>query len=343
MARAVKLRQSNFELLRILAILMVVMEHFVRQSGLLESGAGTYDDINAFLGSGARIAVNIFILVGSWFMVDSDFKPGKALKLYLETAFYCIPITLLMAMLGTAGDARNIIQGMLPFFGRPVWFATAYISLMILTPFLNKAFLMPSKAQSRLVGELFVLVCVASTIPSFSNIDYIADLSWFCVVYLGVGWAKRNGILSRSTTGKWLALAAGALIYAGLCLAARTPLLSWPANYWLDNIRTLPNIACALCIFAFFLKTDMGHMKFVNFFSRSVFAVYIVHQVPAFREFLWKTICRADAISTLPPTLYALSIIGVATAILISVTAIDLVRIRLFAAVEKRIHKGRAK
>ena len=343
MAMEAKLRQSNFELLRILAILMVVMEHFVRQSGLLESGAGAHDSINAFLGSGARIAVNIFILVGSWFMVDADFRPGKALKLYLETAFYCIPITLLMALLGTAGCARNIIQGMLPFFGRPVWFATAYISLMILTPFLNKAFLLPSKAQGRLVGALFVLVCIASTIPSFSNIDYIADLSWFCVVYLGVGWAKRSGLFSKIAAGKWLALATGALIYAGLCLAARTPLLTWPANYWLDNIRTLPNISCALFIFAFFLKTDIGHIKFVNFFSRSVFAVYIVHQVPAFREFLWKTICKADAISTLPPTPYALSIIGVAIAILFSVTVVDLLRIKLFAAVEKRICKGRSK
>jgi len=339
MAGEAKLRQSNFELLRILAIIMVVMEHFIRQSGLLESGAGPYAAINAFLGSGARIAVNIFILVGAWFMVDSDFRPGKAIKLYLETAFYCVPITLLMAMLGMAGGARNIIQGMLPFFGRPVWFATAYISLMILTPFLNKAFMMPSKAQNRLVGALFVLVCVASTIPSFSNIDYIADLSWFCVVYLGVGWAKRNDLFSKLVAGKWLALAAGALVYAGLCLAEQTPLLAWPANYWLDNIRTLPNIACALCIFVFFLKTDMGHIKLVNFLSRSIFAVYIVHQVPAFREFLWKTICRADTISTLSPTLYALSVIGVAVAILISVTAVDLLRIKLFAAVETRICK----
>ena len=113
-----KSRQSNFELLRILAILMVVMGHFIRQSGLLESETGANGTINIFLGSGARIAVNIFLLIGSWFTVDSVSTPGKALRLYLETAFYCIPITLLMTCLGTAGGARNILQGLLPFFGR---------------------------------------------------------------------------------------------------------------------------------------------------------------------------------------------------------------------------------
>ena len=93
-------RQSNIELLRIFAILMVVMGHFIRQSGLLESETGINSTVNVLFGSGGRIAVNVFLLIGSWFMVDSTFRPGKALRLYLETVFYCIPITLLMICLG---------------------------------------------------------------------------------------------------------------------------------------------------------------------------------------------------------------------------------------------------
>ena len=337
-----KARQSNFELLRILAILMVVIGHFIRQSGLLESETGINGALNVFLGSGARIAVNIFILIGSWFMVDSSFKPARAVKLYLETAFYCIPITLLMVCIGEAGGARNILQGMLPFLGRPVWFASAYISLIILTPFLNMTFLLPAKKQAYLVGLLFFLFCAVSSIPSFSNIDYIADFSWFCVVYISVGWAKKNGIVEKLRINRWIAAASAVLLYAGLCLAAKTSYLSWPANYWLDNIRTLPNVACAFCMFYFFLRTDFGAIKFVNFAARSVFAVYVVHQVPAFREFEWKTLCQANSLSGLPPAAYALSILGVSIAVLTVVTAFDLLRLRLFEAVERRIQKGSA-
>ena len=325
-----------------MAIAMVVMGHFVRQSGLLESETGINGSINVFLGSGARIAVNIFILIGSWFMVDSSFKPARAVKLYLETAFYCIPITLLMAATGEAGGTRNILQGMLPFLGRPVWFASAYISLILLAPFLNNAFLLPAKKQTCLAGLLFFLYCAVSTIPSFSNIDYIADFSWFCAVYISVGWAKKNGIIEKLRINRWIAAASALLLYIGLCMAASTPLLAWPANYWLDNIRTLPNIACAFGLFYFFLKTDIGAIGIINFLARSVFAVYIVHQVPAFREFEWKTLCRANAIAGLPPAAYALSILCVAISVPMAIAAFDIVRIKLFDAIETRIQKGRA-
>lgn len=335
-----KARQSNFELLRILAIIMVVMGHFVRQSGLLESEVGLNGAANVFLGSGGRIAVNVFLLIGSWFMVDSVFNPGKAVKLYLETAFYCIPVTILMACLGTAGGARNVLQGLLPFFGRPVWFASAYISLIVLTPFLNKVFLLSSKGQMKLICTLFVLYCATSTIPSFSTVDYIADFSWFCILYITVGWAKSNGIIDRLKVSKWVYALMAILIYGGLCLAARSAMLGWVANYWLDNIRTLPNLACAFCIFMFFLRTDIGSIRTVNFLARSVFAVYVVHQIPAFRDFEWRTICRADLLSGLPTGLYALSILGIATAVFVSVTAFDSLRLALFSAVEAKLRKG---
>lgn len=322
---------------------MVVMGHFIRQSALLESSSDVNGALNIFLGSGGRIAVNIFLLIGSWFMVDSAFRPRKAISLYLETVFYCIPITLLMVAIGTAGGARNIIQGILPFFGRPVWFASAYISLILLTPYLNMAFDLPRKKQSLLIVALFVLFCLASTIPCFSNIDYIADLSWFCVVYITVGWIKKNDILSTFKANKWISAAIGVSIYAGLCLSVRVPALNWVSNYWLDNIRSLPNFVCALGIFIFFLKTDIGTIKPLNFFARSVFAVYIVHQVPAFREFLWENICRADAIAGLSPSLYALSVLGIAVAILIVVTGIDIIRLMIFTTAESMLKKGSTK
>ena len=338
-----KSRQSNFELLRILAILIVVMGHFIRQSGLLESEAGANGTINIFLGSGGRIAVNIFLLIGSWFMVDSVFRPAKALRLYLETAFYCLPMTMLLACLGMAGGTQNIAQGILPFFGRPVWFASAYISLILLTPFLNMAFLLPFKKQTLLVGALFVFYCIVSTIPCFSNIDYIADFSWFCVLYLTVGWLKKSNLIGKAHISRWGCLLMSILIYIGLCLCATVPFLKWTANYWLDNIRSLPNFLCAFGLFVFFLKTDIGAIRPINVLARSVFAVYIVHQIPAFRELEWKTICRAESLSGTPATTYALSILVVAISILIAVTLVDTLRIVLFSAIESRFRKGKDK
>ena len=205
------------------------------------------------------------------------------------------------------------------------------------------AFLLPFKKQTCLIGALFVLYCIASTIPCFSNIDYIADFSWFCVLYLTVGWLKKNNLIDKANISRWGYLLMSILIYVGLCICVTIPFLSWTANYWLDNIRSLPNLLCAFCLFVFFLKTDIGAIRPINFLAKSVFAVYIIHQIPAFRELEWKTICRAESLSGAPTTTYALAILGVAISILIAVTLIDTLRIALFSAVESRFMKARDK
>ena len=62
-------RHSSIELLRILAMLMIVAGHFLcHQSGVAAAHGGF--TVSLF-GSGARWACNLFLLVGCWFMVDA--------------------------------------------------------------------------------------------------------------------------------------------------------------------------------------------------------------------------------------------------------------------------------
>ena len=62
-------RHSSIELLRILAMLMIVAGHFLCQSGVAAAHGGF--TVSLF-GSGARWACNLFLLVGCWFMVDAQ-------------------------------------------------------------------------------------------------------------------------------------------------------------------------------------------------------------------------------------------------------------------------------
>lgn len=320
-------RESGIELLRILAMLAIVMEHFITQSPLTDTTIDLHRILNTFLGSGARICVNIFVFIGAWFMVDSRFKAERPIRLYLEVVFYSIPLTLTMLAIGQHGGTRQVIQGMIPFFGRSVWFASAYISLVALSPFLNHVFALPAKRQTLLMGLLFTLYCIVATIPSSTPLDYIADFTWFCIAYLLVGWAKHSSLIDRIHI-KWAALVGGLGIYAALCLISLSPRLQWIGRYWLDNIKSLPNAACALMLFVFFLKVKIGSVRTINLIARSVFAVYIVHQVPAFHNFEWNTILKFCDISTMAPTLYAFSIISVAGCIFAIVSILDWLRIR---------------
>ena len=108
-------------------MLAIVSGHLLTQSSLANV-TGTNHILAMLLGSGVRIGVNVFLILGVWFMVDAKFKAERIVRLYLEVFFYSVPITICMLLMGEAGGLRNILQGMFPFFGRSVWFASAYIS-----------------------------------------------------------------------------------------------------------------------------------------------------------------------------------------------------------------------
>ena len=188
-------------------MLAIVSGHLLSQSSLA-GVEGTNHILAMLLGSGVRIGVNVFLLLGVWFMVDAKFKAERIVRLYLEVVFYSVPMTIGLYLAGQAGGMRNVIQGLLPFFGRSVWFASAYISLIALSPFLNKVFLLPKRSQQVLLVLLVILFCIVPTIPCSTPLDYLADFTWFCVVYLLVGMWKKSDLGTRFR-GKWRFLLAG--------------------------------------------------------------------------------------------------------------------------------------
>lgn len=319
-------RKSNLELLRILAMLAIVSGHLLSQSSLA-GVEGTNHILAMLLGSGVRIGVNVFLLLGVWFMVDARFKAERIVRLYLEVVFYSVPITCCMLLAGHAGGARNVIQGLLPFFGRSVWFASAYISLIALSPFLNKVFLLPKRSQQVLLGLLVILFCIVPTIPCSTPLDYLADFTWFCVVYLLVGmWKKSN--MGMRFRGTWRFLLAGMVSYLALVAARCVPQTQVVADYWIVNIKSLPNFICAVFVFVGFMRLDIGSSRCVNAAARSVFAVYIIHQVPAFIQLQWNTIFRADQLLDVSPLVFACGTIGIALAVFIGASVIDSFRRR---------------
>lgn len=183
-------RNSNIELLRILAMAFIVMGHFLGQTSFNHGLLTGNDFILTVLSSGSRIAVNIFLIIAVWFMVDSKFRAKRILLLYCQLYFYSAILTVI-ALFVTSPSIKDISRGFVPFFGRGLWFVSAYLTLYMIAPLLNKAFFLPVKQQRLLVVLLFVFVSLVSTLPDPQE-SYLCDSMWFWVVYLGVGYFKHN-------------------------------------------------------------------------------------------------------------------------------------------------------
>lgn len=110
MVNKMKKRESNYELMRIIAMLMIVMGHFWGQSGYDEMATGISYIVGQFLGCGSRVAVNLFLFLGIWFMVESQIRAKRLLNLYFNVATITIPISLLVYIWGgTRGRTTWIV------------------------------------------------------------------------------------------------------------------------------------------------------------------------------------------------------------------------------------------
>ena len=164
-----------------------------------------------------------------------------------------------------------------------------------------------------------------STMPSFAGIEYISDMCWFVTVYLLVGvWKTAVGFKSRVNAVICFALAA--LLYAILVCGKGCSTTAWICDYWLWNIRTLPNALIACLIFVGVCNSPQLSSNLVNRLSAGMFAVYIVHQTWAFRSLLWMKICRGDIIAKMCPSEATVCVIAIAIVLTVVISIADSIR-----------------
>lgn len=298
-------RMSNFELLRIMAMFFIVIGHFFMNIGAFNSATG-FNQIFVYLfGSLARISVNLFILIGAWFMIDKTFKAQRVLKLYFTTLFYTFSIMLTLRLFHIPIGLFNTIQDIFPFYGRALWFITAYIGLMLLSPFLNVFLQQKRDFLKKFIIVTFFLTVVVSTLYSKNRMDtWYCQLSWFCYMYVCVGYYKKY-LFEKIRLNKYSVLffsclayfifAAFKLISYNLSIESGLwTVLNKYAENFLGDYKTLPNLICSFGIFYFVSNWDIGSNRFINLFSRSALAVYIIHSTPGFYDYLWQTIFKGQ-------------------------------------------------
>ena len=94
--------------------------------------------------------------------------------------------------------------------------------------------------------------------------------------------------------------------------------------YYRTALGALPNLLAALALFYLFKNLDLGCVRWVNALSGTTLGVYILHQVPAFRNFLWNGLLQAQAHhGSVVYTLFAIF------AVFFGCAAVDAVRTRL--------------
>ena len=136
--RVIKSRNVSLDLLRILSMLMIVVLHVNSHGGVLNNVSYFNVTIARLFESFSLPAVNIFVLISGYFLVDSRFKLSKILKLVLQVWFYSWIICVILFITGWGSfAAKDVISIAFPISYKEYWFITAYLLMYIMSPVLN--------------------------------------------------------------------------------------------------------------------------------------------------------------------------------------------------------------
>lgn len=328
-----KYRASNFELLRTVAMAMVLAVHLDGASVGLPApdgiaSFGAQDWWRAAVESLAIVCVNSFTLISGYFGIRA--RVGGAIKFLAQCAFYAVGLYTVAAVAGFVTWSWTAwLESWMVLTHTDLWYVPAYMGLYLLSPFLNAAVSSLSrKAFGWWLGAfvVFNLWCGWWWGATFNPTGY--TLVQLIMLYL-------IGRYVRLHTGEISVRSARAGLAVYLGSAAITALMSAclvPAKVYAYNAPWV--MAASVGLFLAIGGMRMGSSRFVNWLGAGAFAVYLIHKNPM----VWGGVIKPTAMkiwqhgSLLEYTVFTLASIVV---IYLFCATADWVRRRVFSLIGK--------
>ena len=311
---AKKKRMANLELLRCVAMMMVVVLHYLGKSQLLPELTG--ESLGAqgmaawLLESFSVVAVNVYMFISGYFLCTSSFKLSRLLKLWLQVWLYSVGFGLIGMMTGVmteiSVDTHFFLTLLFPVWMEHYWFMTAYIFLYLLLPFIGIALRHMTKQQLRstVIMLLIVFSVIKSVLPLRLEMDAKGyDCIWYLCVFAVAAYVRRFGIpaLEKKGRGILLYVVCVLLIFGGTMalrmVFLKTGSLGRMTGMCMEYNHILPLLA-ALGLFYAFLKLDFkGKIADVIVkIAPYTLGVYLLHENFGLR-YTWQRWFGADKVS----------------------------------------------
>lgn len=275
-----KTRNSNVELLRIIAMVMILGLHVnflaIGQPNAQEIISSPIQSfIRLFAEYACIVGVNVFVLISGWFGIH--YKPKGIVQFLFQSLFFSLIIFIPFVITGEVKiNILNIMSSFL-LYKNVYWFVWAYLVLYIMAPMLN-AFIEKSNKQT--LKRFLILFFVIQTIASiFTNVGFY-KAGYDPLSFIGLYLLARYFRLYKENNCKYIYL----FIFV-LCVLLNTLACFMPPFFGISNglmvgitlMYTNPmNIIGALSLLLFFTKLDF-RSRVVNYIATSCFAVYLLH------------------------------------------------------------------
>lgn len=333
-------RQSNFELLRIICIFMILILHYCNSNmgGALNiknipEGSFNYYLVRAFE-SFSIIAVNCFIIITGFFSYNSKkIKVKKIIDLICILLFYNIIIYIFaLTMKLQKFDNKSFETFMETMHNGGSWFIVIYIILYMMIPFLN--IIIKNINQKQFIFLIIFMLIMFSIYPTFLSNTTVKDNGYgiinFILLYFIGAYISKYKMNSKK-----------AVIYFLIYIIMQTiTFFNSIKNITNGNAfayNSIFNIIGAIGLFLTFSRFNIKY-KLINMISQHVLEIYIIHVNVFICTYIWKDLLHSDKYYTSNYiTLNLLKSIGL---VFIVCLIIDIIRKKIYSCTIEKIIKN---
>ena len=304
-------RMISFELLRVVSIIMIVSYHYYVHGilhgfstvSVIQEASGLNRGFALFLSPGGSVGVGIFFSITGYFV-----SKGKGLLSLKKTVIkvYVYGWLTIMSALAfnwfTNGiffkefQTEELIESLIglifvPFSSKMWWFATAYVLLIMLAPWLN------AHLEHLSVKKMFVVVFMLlffeyvlgrMVSPLF---NYQTAVFFYLV---GALLRKIHDLEVRGGSFCWIFI----ILFSWMvCACSNYYMLLGEQFYVRKFAESVSLVSGAVCVFFIvYLTMDikLKKLNMIHYFSTSTFGVYLIHDSVFSRVMIWDYLIKAS-------------------------------------------------
>lgn len=325
-----KLRNSNIEFIRILAMFFITAHHFAVW-GYFNSGDGV-QGLNTniiwlqILETLGKIGVDLFILITGYYSLNAKPKIQKVFQLTNKVRTYTLGLFVILLFYGQIQfGVRLLISALAPTLRYAYWFITIYVVLYVCSGYL--VMLIKSLNKSQVEKLILLSVLIFMIIPTFllSWESPFTDLIpvFFLGLYIRI-YQISDKFLKFLKIGSELSI-----VFILFCVVIADVLgllfekeifITSATRFIVTQSSPLAFILAAY-IFSRTVILKARTNKLINWAGGSALAIYLIQDYEPFRHVLWENIFHVRAFTESMPT-PAFSLYSILVIIVIVIGAI---------------------
>ena len=286
-----KIRESNFELLRLVCMFYILLHHFIvhglKVAGYCGEEINIYGVIcNSFL----VIAVNCFILISGYFGIKLSWKSFT--NLCITCIFYILTLTIVGFIYNDFFSLKELLYSFMPFSYSHYWFITSYFYLFLLSPLINKA--IDNFTKKEFICSLIILALITFYFGFFrrGNINSNGyNLMNFIFLYFIARFISihSKNILSKAYRKIYLSsyIINSLIVATVVMLIYYSPVNNFGIIKW-GYAYNNPFVIVSSISFFLLFGTFNFRNNFVNQLAKSSLAIYLIHENTNVRGILYK-------------------------------------------------------